>query len=329
MGLFLEPAGDRLPVSLLTGFLGSGKTTLLNRLLAQEAMANTAVLVNEFGDVPLDRDLIEKKDDDVLVMPNGCLCCSVQDDFEGVMGSLFARRGRGVTAFERLVIETTGLADPTSIVQLLLASPLIVQNFALDSVIATADAVHALRQVEENPEAATQLAVADRIVVTKTDIARDVAALEARLAALNPTARVLRAVHGDIDARELFGAGPGSGWLERVPADSDAGHKSGGIASFSLVCERPLEWHAFNRWLTGVKVKHGEKLLRVKGIVNAGGEPVAVHGVHHVFHPPVKLAGFGGDTRTRLVFITRGDLKAEIGRTWLEKIILDSEENER
>jgi len=337
MSFFLDAKSlDRLPVSLITGFLGSGKTTLLNHLVQQPEMANTAVLINEFGDVALDQMFIEKKGEDVMVMPNGCLCCSVQGDFEGVIGSLFARRGRGeVSAFERLVIETTGLADPTAIIELMLNSPLITPIFALDSVIATADAVNVRRQLAEHAEALTQVAVADRIVVTKTDLAGpgETRAVEAELSALNASAEIITAEHGRVSPARLFGGGIASGgpddpgrWLGRVPDTGDLSHhRTGGVSSFTLSTPRPLEWKAFSQWLTTVKTRYAEQLLRVKGIVQFAGEtqPVAVHGVHHVFHPPTRLAtGFEGAPGTRMVFIVKdAGLRTEIGRLWLEMLM--------
>ena len=174
MSYFLAPeSGSRLPVSLLTGFLGSGKTTLLNKLLKHEQMARTAVVINEFGDVPLDQLFIEETDGEVTVLANGCLCCDVQGDLEGVIGRLFARRERAeVPAFDRMLIETSGLADPAPIMQMLLNQPLIVDNFRLDAVVTTVDAVNARRQLADHEEAQNQVALADRLVVTKTDLAK-------------------------------------------------------------------------------------------------------------------------------------------------------------
>jgi G3E family GTPase len=331
MSLFAQAAArDRLPVSLITGFLGSGKTSLLNRLLRRADMANTAIVINEFGEVALDQHFIERSDGEVVVMANGCLCCTVQGDLEGVVGTLFGKRESGaVPSFDRLLIETTGLADPAPIMQLLLNKPLITDNFALDAVIATIDAVHGARQLLEHDEAVKQAAIADRLVVTKTDLATAdaVDALVRRLADMNPSATIARLPHGDVAKADLFGAGlVGSGGRTRDPA-SWLGGGAGAhdhlhdIDTFVLTAAQPLEWRSFSRWLTRIKIRHADRLLRVKGIVHIAGEdgPVAIHGVHHVFHPPVRLERRNGDDGTsRIVCITRGDARREIEAAWRE-----------
>ena len=166
-----DGADARVPVSLVTGFLGSGKTTLLNRLLKDPGMAATAVIINEFGDEPIDQLFVEETDGEVIVMANGCLCCSVQDDIQGVIGRLFNRREAGtVPVFDRMVIETSGLADPAPIMQMILNQPLVMDNFRLDSVVTLVDATQAARAIDEHPEAFKQVALADRLVLTKTDL---------------------------------------------------------------------------------------------------------------------------------------------------------------
>ena len=313
-------ARPHLPVSLVTGFLGSGKTTLLNRLLRDPAMANTAVIVNEFGDVALDQLFIERSDGEVVVMANGCLCCTVQGDLEAVIGTLYARRGAGdLPRFDRLLIETTGLADPAPILQLILGKPAIAGNFALDAVIATVDALHGGRQLDEHPEAVKQAALADRIVITKTDLAaRDAAdRLAARLGAINPLARQFRAPGERPAPAELFGVEHGEKWHGRVAvAAHEHLHE---IETFSLAAGRPLPWHEFRRWLGRIAIREGERLLRVKGIVAIEGEEsmIAIHGVHHVFHPPERLPhASAAGAQSRLVFITRGDVRAAIEQEW-------------
>ncbi|HXQ51613.1 MAG TPA: GTP-binding protein [Stellaceae bacterium] len=329
MSIFAKAnARDRLPVSLVTGFLGSGKTSLLNRLLRHPEMANTAIVINEFGEIALDQHFIERSDGEVVVMANGCLCCTVQGDLEGVVGTLFGKRAAGaVPSFDRMLIETTGLADPAPIMQLLLSKPLIVDNFALDAVVATIDAVHGARQLEEHGEAVKQAALADRLVVTKTDLAAAdaVEELVSRLAAMNPSATIARLPHGDLAPGALFGASlHGPGGRMRDPAswlggDHDEREHLHGIDTFALTIARPVEWRAFSRWLTRIKIRHADDLLRVKGIVNVAGEDgmVAIHGVHHVFHPPVRLERRSGDDATsRIVFITRGTASDQIEAEW-------------
>jgi G3E family GTPase len=315
---FLPPeTGGRLPVSLLTGFLGSGKTTLLNRLLQHPEMANTAIVLNEFGDIALDQLFVEKSDGEVTVLANGCLCCDIQGDLEAVIGTLFGKRDRGeVPAFDRMLIETTGLADPGPIMQMLLNQPLVVDNFRLDAVVTTVDALHGSRQLREHTEAVKQVALADRLVLTKTDLAapEQAASLVAELSQLNANAPVLRARDADIAPAELFGADHSGAALH------DAAHDHlHGINTFSLIIDEPVQWRAFSSWLTALKIKHADQLLRVKGIVHVAGEeqPIAIHGVHHVFHPPMRLLRHSGaDPRSRIVFITRGLTREEVEADW-------------
>jgi G3E family GTPase len=334
----------RLPVALLTGFLGSGKTTLLNRLLHDPAMSATAVVINEFGDVPLDQLFIEESDGEIVVMANGCLCCSVQDDIEGVIGRLFARRNKGpVPAFDRMVIETSGLADPAPIMQMLLNQPLVMDNFRLDSVVTLVDAMHGERQIAENEEAFKQVVLADRLVLTKTDLAtaETVERLRGELARLNPGAALHIAVNGELPSGVLFGAADLASaaaahrWIAPEHASTSEGHgenpgerhdhhsthaHSSGVACCSLEYPSALRWRELNRWLTAFRIKYGERLLRIKGIVELEGEssPVALHGVHHVFHPPLPLPHLRdkGLSGARLVVIARNIPINEIQNSW-------------
>ena len=330
MSLFEDAtARTRLPVSLITGFLGSGKTTLVNRLLRHPEMANTAIVVNEFGEIALDQHFIERSDGEVVVLANGCVCCTIQGELEDVVGNLYGRRGSGAPAFDRLVIETTGLADPAPIMQLLLSKPLIAENFALDAVVATVDAIHGLRQLGEHGEAVKQAVLADRIVITKTDLTAAAAAdeLARRLAAMNRAASVFRLPQQDIGPAQLFGAAlvdrrgrmrDQAAWLGDRPADTHENHLHD-IDTFALVSDRPLDWRDFSRWLTRTKIRHADRLLRVKGIIRVAGEDakIAIHGVHHIFHPPLRLPRRAGDDEiSRLVFITRGRARGEIEAEW-------------
>ena len=322
MSYFLPAeTGVRLPVSLITGFLGSGKTALLNRLLRFPEMAHTAILINEFGDVALDQLFVQASDGEVTVLPNGCLCCDVRGDLEGAIGTLFGRRGRGdAPAFERLLIETTGLADPAPIMQMLLNQPLIVANFRLDAVVTTVDALHGVRQLREHAEAINQVSLADRLVVTKCDLVDDaqVTTLVATLHSLNAVAPVTHVPRADVTPADLFDTDHAH-VAPRAPVH-DHLH---GIETFSLTCEQPVEWRAFNNWLTTLKTSYADQLLRVKGLVHVANEeePIAINGVHHVFHPPMRLPqADSSDRQSKIVFITRG-LPRDIVETGWRRVV--------
>ncbi len=353
-----DDSAQRLPVSLVTGFLGSGKTTLINKLLRHPGMADSAVIVNEFGDVALDHLLIERIDGETVLLPSGCICCAVRSDLEEALTDLFWKRREGkVPPFARVLVETTGLADPAPVLQLLLNNPMVASRYRLDATVATVDALHAPRQLDDNAESVKQVALADRLVLTKGDLAPDTAALEARLAQLNPAAPRHRATQGQIAPDLLFGAGlydpaqrtpDARRWLNaeaygQAPHDHDHdhGHHDHGhdhdhaqdhgpagdasarhdsrIASWCLVEDEPIDWDRFHRWLAAMRATAGDRLLRVKGILSLRGEdaPVVVHGVHHVFHPPVRLERWpDDDRRSRVVFITRDLPAASIAESW-------------
>ncbi len=324
-------AEPKTPVSVITGFLGSGKTTLLNALLRHPRMAETAVLVNEFGEIGIDHLLFEALDDDVILLAAGCLCCTIREDMVASLRSLFERRTRGeVPYFRRVAIETTGLADPAPILHTLLAGDSTAAQWAVDGIVTTVDAVNGQRQLSAYPESVKQAAVADRLLITKTDIAdRDeLTALRERLRAVNPGAPILTVSHGDIAPADLFDAGPllpTSGgqpdmdrWLGEA-ASSPGRHRhhgSGhddGIRALSLSTDEPVEMFRFIRWVERLLEEHGDHVLRMKGILNVAGDsrPVVVHGVQHVFHPLVRLVAWpDSDRRSRLVLIVK-DLDVE------------------
>ena len=205
---------EKIPVSVITGFLGSGKTTLLNALLKHPRMAETAVLVNEFGEIGIDHLLFEALDDDVLLLAAGCLCCTIREDVAAGLRSLIERRAGGqVPEFRRVVIETTGLADPVPILHTLLAGDSVSDAWVVDGIVTTVDAVNGHRQLSGHPESVKQAAVADRLLITKADMAgrQDLAALRNRLRALNPGAPILKVCHGEVEPAELFDAGPFEG----------------------------------------------------------------------------------------------------------------------
>jgi G3E family GTPase len=303
-----------IPVNLITGFLGSGKTTLLQRLLADPALADTAVLINEFGEVGLDHHLLERIDETMVLLKSGCLCCTIRGELSEAIKELYSKRERGlVPSFRRLVVESTGLADPFPILSTVQADPVLRHHFRLGNVITTVDAVNGLGR----PESIKQVAVADRLVLTKTDIA-DAAAVEALIAELrilNPDAPLLIAAEEKIDAAALIGDRFRSA-LRAVPAPREAPH--GSVHSFSLAFEGALDWTMFGIWLTMLLHRHGTAVLRVKGILNVAGTPtpVAVHGVQHLVHPPVHMAAWPEeDRRSRLVFIVDGLEREAIERS--------------
>ena len=319
-----------LPVNVITGFLGSGKTTLLNRLLRSPELARTAVLVNEFGEVGLDHLLLEAVDGDTVILQSGCVCCTIRGDLADAIRKLFSRRERGlIPPFDRLAIETTGLADPAPIISTLLAEPVIRHHFRLGNVIATVDAINGPLHLAQNPESVKQAAVADRIVLTKTDLADEaqLRQLKAALKRLNPTAPILDAAADPLAPDDLMAAdvydparktAEVQRWLDeeahRAAAAAgyhghDPNRHDRGIRAFCLTFERPLDWTLFGIWLSMLLHAHGERVLRVKGILNVLGlaTPVVIHGVQHVIHPPAHLEAWpSADRRSRIVFIVRG-----------------------
>jgi G3E family GTPase len=323
-----------IPVNVITGFLGSGKTTLLNRLLRSPELAATAVLVNEFGEVGLDHLLLETVDAETVILQSGCVCCTIRGDLAEAMRRLLSRRERGaIPRFERLAIETTGLADPAPIVSTLLAEPVLRHHFRLGNVIATVDAVNGARHLAENPESVKQAAIADRIVLTKTDLAEaaQVEPLTAALRGLNPTAPLLdattdRLAPADLMASDVYDPARKSAevrrWLdEEAHRAAAAGHghdpsrHDRDIRAFCLTFDRPLDWTAFGLWLTMLLHAHGARVLRIKGLLHVRDlpAPVAIHGVQHVIHPPVHLERWpDADRRSRIVFIVRDMSQAAI-----------------
>ena len=323
MGIF-EPdrSAARLPVSVITGFLGSGKTTILGHLLAQPGMADSAVIINEFGEIGLDHLMVEHVDGETVVLASGCVCCALRSDLETTLRSLLGKMRKGlIPPFARVLVETTGLADPAPICQMLLNNPLVSHFFRLDTLITTTDAMHGIRQLEDRAEAKKQAALADRLLLTKTDLAtrEATAELHAALAALNPNAARFEVIAGMIDPESLFGAGgfdpaeksiDARRWLEQpTEANGAHHHHSRGIQAHCLTIETPLHWPTVQERLAALRHHHGDRLLRFKAILdldNAQG-PVIVQGVHHVFHPPVELAAWpDGERRSQIVCITDG-----------------------
>ena len=307
--------GARIPVTVVTGFLGAGKTTLVRRFLSTPEGAGTAVVVNEFGSVGIDDALLRASSDEVTLLGNGCLCCNTRSDLQVALRNLVAERAQGnVPQFGRILIETSGLADPGPILQTFATDRALGGEFHVEVVVAVVDAASGLDTLDWSAEARKQVILADRLVVSKTDLAarRAVERLTKRLRALNPRATLHTAVEGELDPRCLLEAdaseaGAGAKPRDRAGFVAEAEH-SDGILSFVLTDDAPLPWDAFSRSMETLIALRGPDLLRVKGFLNVAGcrGPVVVHVVQHLAHPPVELAAWPDrDRSSRLVFITR------------------------
>ncbi|HVE09987.1 MAG TPA: GTP-binding protein [Paraburkholderia sp.] len=351
-------AYDVIPVTIVTGFLGSGKSTLLADVLHGAAARDTAVLVNEFGEVGLDHLLLGAIDAQTVLLDNGCVCCAIRSDLKEALASLFSRRARGeLPPFSRVVLETTGLATPAPIIATLLADPLVAHHYVLNATVTVVDAVQAGYQRVRHPEWLAQVTAADRIVISKADLA-DAATLEplrAQLQQLNPAAQIVLRSAAD-DATCLFAAAqaaPDLGAIASragnaarrfeaeqarmqshpqadpqarvahaaplaVPAPVDANHLAN-IESFCIEFDQPIEWPVFTLWFTLLLNRHGDNILRVKGLLAIAGtpQPVVVHAVHHLVHPVLHLDDWPDANRTaRLVFITCGVERAAVAASW-------------
>jgi len=328
-----------LPLTVLTGFLGAGKTSLLNRLLKDPALADTAVIINEFGEIGLDHLLVEHIEGNVMLLSTGCLCCTLRGDLVNTLEQLLRGLDNGRLSFRRVIVETTGLADPAPVLHTAMVHPYLVLRFRLDGVVTVVDAVNGAATLDAHAEAVKQAAVADRIVLTKTDLldtlplpnppplageGREGAArLRMRLAALNPAAPVLDAAAGQATAARLIDCGlydPArkipdvTRWLAAEAYaphahehHHDVNRHDDRIRAFCLARDQAIPTSALDMFLELVRAMHGPRLLRLKGIVKIAetpDRPVVIHGVQHVFHPPVTLPEWPDeDRKTRLVFI--------------------------
>ncbi len=329
MGLLTEPAAigrdplaGRIPVSIVTGFLGCGKTTLINRLLKRPDMNRVAVIINEFGEQSIDNDLVEVSSEQMMLLNNGCLCCVLRGDLQETLRELFIKRRNGeIIDFDRVVIETTGLADPAPVMQTLMTDSMLQEHYRLDCVVTLVDAINGIVQLETSPEPVKQAALADRLVVTKSDLAtaEQLAKLESRLREFNPQAPLRIAINGEIELAFLIDVGlrgtrskleDVERWMGTGEDDDEHGHRhDSSVTSFCLRFEQPFTWDLFSQCMEVLTAMRGPDLLRVKGLVSVVGHagPLVVQGVQHLFHPPVELAAWpSADRQSRLVFITRG-----------------------
>lgn len=299
------------PVIILTGFLGSGKTTLLNALLARPEFADTAVVVNELGEIGLDDLLVEAVEENVVLLSSGCLCCGLMGSLRETLLDLHARRLQGAAAFSRVIVETTGLADPGPIVQSLLRDPMVVGDFVFDRVVTVVDALLGEAELDRHAEARRQAALADRLVFSKMDVADPaaVASLRQRIRGLNPVAAIVEGRGADSTPEEILG-GPDDAMLERAIEAHvhDHGEHEGDVRADSFIIDGAVEWAGLAGWIEMVREFFGDRLLRCKGLVHVRGVagPVLIQGVQTVFAPPQALEAWPGpDRRSRLVCISQ------------------------
>jgi G3E family GTPase len=341
------PGSERIPVTVLTGFLGSGKTTVLNGLIKHQALRRTAVVINEFGEIGLDHELVQKTDENFILVQNGCICCTVRGDLISTLEDLASRqKRREIAPLERVVIETTGLADPAPILHTLMNDKSLLEHYVLGAVVTTIDVVNGLRTLDNHEEAVKQAGISDLLLLTKIDLASPdvISALLDRITSINPGAKTLRAINGEVRPAEFFAAGlyrlesktaDVHNWLnaeayaEDHPhthvhhydhhhdqAKEDERNRHGDrIRAHCIIREQPISWAGFSDWLDLISAMRGDDLLRVKGIVNVvehPSRPIVIHGVQHIFHPPIQLDEWPSDDhRTRIVFITR-DIDKEV-----------------
>ena len=338
---------NQIPVTVITGFLGSGKTTLLSSILKKKEMQKTAVIINEFGEIGLDHALIEHTDENIIELQSGCICCTIQGDLNKTLIDLFDKMMNGkVSSFNRILIETTGLANPVPIIHTLMSSIELIRIYSLDGVITVVDSVNGEKTLDLHEESLKQLALAEKIILSKTDIVDkdEIKSLVDRIKEINPVSQIIFSKFGNIPLEEIFGLGAYDpykksadvkNWLaaekykdKKHHHHHDINRHNENIRAFSMMSENPVNMIAFSFFRDMITAALGANLLRMKGIVNIAGEerPAVIHGVQHIFHPVQWLEKWpDNDRRTKLVFITQNIKKKQIEDFFRPLMGLDTE----
>ena len=338
---------NQIPVTVITGFLGSGKTTLLSSILKKKEMQKTAVIINEFGEIGLDHALIEHTDENIVELQSGCICCTIQGDLNKTLIDLFDKMMNGkVSSFNRILIETTGLANPVPIIHTLMSSIELIRIYSLDGVITVVDSINGEKTLDLHEESLKQLALAEKIILSKTDIVDkdEIKSLVFRIKKINPVSQIIFSKFGNIPLEEIFGLGAYDpykksadvkNWLaaekykdKKHHHHHDVNRHNENIRAFSMMSENPVNMIAFSFFRDMITAALGANLLRMKGIVNIAGEerPAVIHGVQHIFHPVQWLETWpDNDRRTKLVFITQNIKKEQIEDFFRPLMGLDTE----
>tara|TARA_Y100000766_G_scaffold96589_1_gene82435 strand:+ start:1072 stop:2130 length:1059 start_codon:yes stop_codon:yes gene_type:complete len=338
---------NQIPVTVITGFLGSGKTTLLSSILKKKEMQKTAVIINEFGEIGLDHALIEHTDENIVELQSGCICCTIQGDLNKTLIDLFDKMMNGkVSSFNRILIETTGLANPVPIIHTLMSSIELIRIYSLDGVITVVDSINGEKTLDLHEESLKQLALAEKIILSKTDIVNkdEIKSLVYRIKDINPVSQIIFSKFGNIPLEEIFGLGAYDPykksedvkkWLaaekykdKKHHHHHDVNRHNENIRAFAMMSENPVNMIAFSFFRDMITAALGANLLRMKGIVNIAGEerPAVIHGVQHIFHPVQWLETWpDNDRRTKLVFITQNIKKEQIEDFFRPLMGLDTE----
>lgn len=319
-GALSERSVDRLPVSIITGFLGSGKTTLLNHLVQQAEMGQVAVLINEYGEIGLDHLLVESITDEIVLLQSGCICCQMKGDFVSTLIDLYEKRLAGdIEEFTHVLVETTGIADPAPIVRALLSDRQLVSHYRLGTVIVTLDTVFGESALREHGEAVRQVSLADKLLFCKSDLSDQAirGSLRAVVRQINPKAPVSEITGGKISPGDVFlnesriedrDVNEISNWLGAQNSDAAASTShSGAISSFSIALDGELEWDEFVEWIDALLSSRSRQILRLKGLLNISGKtgPVVVQAVQNMLYPPIELVEWpGAERRSMIVFIS-------------------------